>query len=189
VRGAFRVEVALTGSVRHAADGHAFLTIPNPNVRIWFPCGSFCTPQNSYCAFLGSPFPPTPLILQTLSPFSNASPRWLRRLTAVGAFSALAASAGVAWWLWAARPLPPPSPPFVFSDGFEDPTKTDDLFPGDATRLKTASHQALEGSAGNTVAVTTECAHSGRNALKFIAAPFDGKNYPRLKSNAMDSAS
>ena len=112
---------------------------------------------------------------QSLSPFSSASPRWLRRLTAVGAFSALAAIAGAAWWLWAARPLPPPSPPFVFSDGFEDPTKTDDLFPGDATRLKTASHQALEGSASNTVAVTTERAHSGRNALKFIAAPFDGK--------------
>ena len=114
MRGAFRVEVALTGSVRHAADGHAFLTIPNPNVRIWFPCGSFCTPQNSYCAFLGSPFPPAPLILQTLSPFSKASPHWLRRLTAVGAFSALAASAGVAWWLWAARPLPPPSPALCF---------------------------------------------------------------------------
>lgn len=112
---------------------------------------------------------------QTLSPSSSASPRSLRCLTAVGAFVALAASAGTAWWLWAAPPLPPPSPPFVFRDGFEDPTKTDDLFPGDATPLKNAPHQALAVSPGNTVAVTTERAHSGRHALKFIAAPFDGK--------------
>ena len=78
MRGAFRVEVALIGSVRHAAEGHAFLTIPNPNVRIWFPCGSFCTPQNSYCAFLGSPFSPrAPSAADTLA--------FLKRLSSLAA--------------------------------------------------------------------------------------------------------
>ena len=173
MRGAFRVEVALAGSVRHAADGHTFLPIPSPNFLISLRFRSIRTPAELLLRFSGqSFFSRQPLMPQSLSPSSNASPRSLRCLTAV---AALAASAGAAWWLWVARPPPPPSPPFVFRDGFEDPTKTDDLFPGDATQPKKAPQQAPTGSTGNTVAVTTERAHSGRSALKFIAAPFDGR--------------
>ena len=112
---------------------------------------------------------------QTLSHNPSARPRWIRCLTAAGAFCALAASAGAAWWLWSGRPPPPSSPRFVFRDGFEDTAKTEDLFHDEKGRWQGVERQASAGPEANVVALTSERAHSGRNALKFIAAPFDGK--------------
>lgn len=112
---------------------------------------------------------------QTFPPFSRASRRWLRWLIAGSAFSALAGSAGAAWWFWVARPMPTPAAPFVFRDGFEDSAKLDDLLKKDSSRWNGVELQSSAGAQTNSVALTSERAHTGKNALKCVAAPFDGK--------------
>lgn len=109
------------------------------------------------------------------SPSPRANPRWLHWLVAGGAFSALAVSAGAAWWFWVARPLPVSAEPFVFRDGFEESAKTEDLYSPGSSRWQGVEIQSAAGTKANTVALTTERAHSGKNALKCVAAPFDGK--------------
>ena len=109
------------------------------------------------------------------SPSPRATPRWVSWLVAGGAFSALAVSAGAAWWFWVARPLPAPAAPFVFRDGFEGSAKTEDLFPADSSRWQGLEIESTTGLASNSVTLTTERVHSGTNALKCVAAPFDGR--------------
>ncbi|MSU68706.1 MAG: hypothetical protein CK548_07720 [Opitutia bacterium] len=123
-------------------------------------------------ASLCLPVPPMP---QTTSPNLSASPRWFRCAAAAAGFSVLAACAGAAWWFWSGRPPPTPSPRFVFRDGFEDTTKTEELYRDHTGRWQGVELQAGSGPDTNVVALTTERAHSGRSALKFVAAPFDGK--------------
>lgn len=112
---------------------------------------------------------------QTPPPFSRVSHRMLRWLLVGGAFSALAASAGAAWWFWMGRPMPEPAPAFVFRDGFEGSSKIDDLVAKGAARWNSVERQSSAGPTANSVSLTTERAHSGSNALKCVAAPFDGK--------------
>lgn len=108
-------------------------------------------------------------------PKPRTSPRWLRWLVAGSAFSALAASAGAAWWFLVARPLPASAPPFVFRDGFEGSARIDDLLAQGARRWNSVELQSAAGPESNSVMLSSERAHSGKNALKCVAAPFDGK--------------
>ncbi|MCX6955822.1 MAG: heparin lyase I family protein [Verrucomicrobia bacterium] len=72
--------------------------------------------------------------------------------------------------------MPEPSAPFVFRDGFEGSAKIDDLVAKGSARWNGVELQSAAGPTANSVALSSERAHSGNNALKCVAAPFDGKN-------------
>lgn len=110
------------------------------------------------------------------SPTPRGSSRRLRWLIAGGAFFTLALSAGAAWWFLVGRPMPESAPPFVFRDGFEGSAKIEELSREVSTRWKSTELLAPGGGPGpNRIGLTTERAHTGQNALKCTAAPYDGK--------------
>lgn len=88
----------------------------------------------------------------------------------------LAAAATGACYAWAARPLPAPVKSFVFHEDFEAAKTMGDLF-----ARKTDSWGRTENEGGqtidcNSVLLTSEHTHTGRQALKCIATPSaDGK--------------
>ncbi|NOY99506.1 MAG: hypothetical protein GXP40_09975 [Chloroflexi bacterium] len=70
---------------------------------------------------------------------------------------------------------PPPSDApsgAIFFDGFEDAKELTDLGPEDLSRW----HGGQLTVDGNTVELTTEQVHSGVQAVKFVAQPYDGSN-------------
>jgi hypothetical protein len=75
------------------------------------------------------------------------------------------------WWS-------PPSSPFsgkyFFRDGFENAAGFDDLFPRDFSRWHGFQRESAAKPTFNLVALTSEVVHSGTNALKLVAAPYDG---------------
>jgi hypothetical protein len=72
--------------------------------------------------------------------------------------------------------MPESAPPFVFRDGFEGSAKIEELSREVSLRWKSAELLAPGGGPGpNRIGLTTERAHTGQNALKCIAAPYDGK--------------
>ena len=79
------------------------------------------------------------------------------------------------WVAWEMRPPPKPAEAFVFRDDFEGVTKTEDLFPADRSRWSGVQCESGSGTKANIVTLTSERSHSGRNALKCVAEPFDGK--------------
>ena len=97
--------------------------------------------------------------------------RTRRRLAGAGLL-VVAAAAG--WQFWIARPFPAAAPAFVFRDGFEHAVKMEDLFPRDFSRWHGWQREAGTGATANEVALTTERVHSGAQALKCVAAPYDG---------------
>ena len=90
--------------------------------------------------------------------------------------AALVAAAAGGCYAWAARPLPATPKPFVFRDDFESGAKTEDLFPKDASRWSGTQRDGATATGLNLVALTTERTHSGRQALKCVAAPSEGNN-------------
>jgi len=80
----------------------------------------------------------------------------------------------LAWYFW---PPPPraPSPPFRFADGFENVTKFADLFPHDYSRWHGRQQESAGGKDANHVELVTNLVHSGTNALRFQAGPYDGR--------------
>lgn len=76
------------------------------------------------------------------------------------------------WW------VPQPArleSPFTFSDGFEDASSTDDLFPRDGRRWSQIQCESGDRPARNRVELTSEQVRSGARALKLVAAPYDGR--------------
>lgn len=77
------------------------------------------------------------------------------------------------WYCW---PPPPrtPAPPFRFADGFEGVSTFIDLFPHDYSRWHGRQQEAAPGRDGNRVELVANLVHSGTNALKLTAVPYDG---------------
>lgn len=112
---------------------------------------------------------PTPSASQT----SRGHWWWL------GGTAALVAAAVIGCYVWASRPLPAAPKAFVFRDDFEAATKTEDLFPADASRWNGTQREGGPSAGSNLVELTTEKTHSGKQALKCVAAPSEGKNVSR----------
>jgi hypothetical protein len=79
-----------------------------------------------------------------------------------------------AWYFWP-PPVRPPSPPYRFADGFENATRFEELFPQDLSRWHGRQQEAGAGTAANRVELVTNVVHSGTNALKLGAVPYDGR--------------
>ncbi len=75
---------------------------------------------------------------------------------------------------WARRPTPL-GHPFTFADGFEGVATTDDLFAPDGGRWHGLQCETGDGLGPNRVELSSERAHSGRQSLKFVAQPYDGR--------------
>ncbi len=76
--------------------------------------------------------------------------------------------------LWDLRPYPAPAASFAFRDGFETATKLEDLFPRDSSRWHGVQRERGPGATTNEITLTSEQTHSGANALKCVAYPYDG---------------
>jgi hypothetical protein len=112
---------------------------------------------------------------ETLSANPPASSTWMRWVILGTACSTLVGSAGAAWWFWVGRPMPAPAPAFVFRENFEGSGKIADLLKDVSGRWSGVEQPSSSGQADNSAVLTTERAHTGQNALKCVAAPFDGK--------------
>ncbi|MCD6049256.1 MAG: hypothetical protein K0Q55_659 [Verrucomicrobia bacterium] len=78
-------------------------------------------------------------------------------------------------WLWRPAPVLPPGPAFHFADGFENATTITNLFPHDFTRWHGAQRESGQKPEVNFIELATNIVHSGTNALKLHAVPYDGR--------------
>lgn len=77
-------------------------------------------------------------------------------------------------WLWWPAPNRPPGPPFHFADGFENATTITNLFPHDYSRWHGLQRESSSKPEANFIELATNIVHSGTNALKLQAVPYDG---------------
>ncbi|MEQ2008949.1 MAG: heparin lyase I family protein [Limisphaerales bacterium] len=75
---------------------------------------------------------------------------------------------------WLSKTPPPFTGRFFFQDGFENATTFDDLFPRDFSRWHGFQRESAAKPTPNRVELTSEIVHSGTNALKLVAEPYDG---------------
>ncbi len=82
----------------------------------------------------------------------------------------------VAYWYYFHAGAPAqPTPPFKFADGFENASRFEQLFPRDFSRWHGAQRESAAQPSANSVELSTQIVHSGTNALKLVAAPYDGR--------------
>lgn len=65
---------------------------------------------------------------------------------------------------------------FSFAEGFEDAAKFEDLFRRDIVRWHGTQLESGTNPQQNIVELTSAVVHSGARAMKFHAAPYDGRN-------------
>jgi hypothetical protein len=106
---------------------------------------------------------------------SNPRATRLQRWWWLAGAAALTAAASGACYAWAARPLPAPEKHFVFNDDFEAAKNTADLLSNKIDGWDRMERDGAKGLNCNSVALTSERTHSGKQALKCVASPAEGK--------------
>ncbi len=93
----------------------------------------------------------------------------------LGGIAILGAAASGVCFAWAARPLPATPKAFVFREDFENAKRVDDLFARKEDLWNRTEREGGKQAERNTVMLTSEFTHSGRQALKCVASAADGK--------------